>query len=116
MGLAYYGEYLHFFERARGAFIRERGMSYAEVERRGVLLPVREACCRYRHPSRYDDLIWIRTGVDEWTRVSLTFRYEIRDESKSEILATGHTQHACVGSDFKPTRVPDWLKAMFGAA
>lgn len=113
MGLAYYGEYMHFFERARSAFIRERGMSYAEVERKGVLLPVREACCRYRHPARYDDLIWIRAGIGEWSRVSITFVYEVWDEPKSQLLATGHTQHACVGPDFKLVRVPEWLKEMF---
>ncbi len=32
MGVLYYAEYLHLFERSRSLFIRERGMSYAEVE------------------------------------------------------------------------------------
>lgn len=51
MGVLYYAEYLHIFERARSAFIRERGMSYADVEKRGIILPVREAQCRYRSPA-----------------------------------------------------------------
>ncbi len=115
MGLAYYGEYLHYFERVRSAFIRQQGMSYADVERRGVLLPVREAYCRYRLPSRYDDLIWLRTGVSEWSRVAVTFQYEIRDESRERVLATGHTQHACVSPEYKLIRAPAWLRALFDA-
>ena len=56
MGYLYYAEYLHLFERSRSEYIREMGMSYAEVERLGIMLPVREAQCRYRRPARYDDL------------------------------------------------------------
>lgn len=113
MQQAYYGEYLHFFERARGLFIRERGMSYAEVERRGVLLPVREASCRYRRPTRYDDLIRVRIGVAKWGGASVTFVYEVWDEAREHLMAEGRTQHACVGPDFKPVRVPAWLKELF---
>lgn len=112
MGVLYYGEYLHLFERARSQFIRERGMSYAEVERRGVLLPVREACVRYRAPSHFDALIHIHTGIREWRRASLSFVYEVLDESKSSVLVTGHTQHALVDRQFKPHPVPGWLKEL----
>ena len=43
MGVLYYAEYLHLFERARNAYIRQCGMSYADVEKKGIILPVREA-------------------------------------------------------------------------
>lgn len=112
MGVLYYAEYLHLFERARSEFIRARGMSYAEVERRGIYLPVREAACRYRHPARYDDLVWIRTGINEWGRASMRFVYELRNEDKSLVLATGSTQHAVVNAQGKPTAMPDWLRGM----
>ena len=87
MGVLYYGEYLHLFERARSLFIRERGMSYAEVEHRGILLPVREAHCRYRVPARYDDLLHIRVGISEWGRASMTFTYEVHNADKTTITA-----------------------------
>ncbi len=113
MGLVYYGEYLHFFERSRGLFIRERGMSYAEIEQRGFFLPVREAQCRYRSPARYDEMIWVRVGISEWTRASMLFVYEIYDASKEKLLATGSTQHACVNAEHKPVRIPEWFRQMF---
>lgn len=36
MGVLYYAEYLHLFERVRGTYIRRCGMSYAEVEKRNL--------------------------------------------------------------------------------
>ncbi|MEF2146016.1 MAG: thioesterase family protein [Desulfovibrionaceae bacterium] len=114
MGVLYYAEYLHLFERARSLFIRERGMSYAEVEHRGFFLPIREASCRYRSPARYDEHIWVRCGITDWKRASMTFVYEILDSEKKLLHATGATEHACVNKQGKPVRVPDWLREMFG--
>lgn len=112
MGVVYYAEYLHFFERARNAYIRDCGMSYSEVEKRGVLLPVRDVACRYRSPARYDDLIFVRAGISEMGGASLTFVYEIWNEDKSLLLCEGHTRHATVTPAGKPERMPPWLKKL----
>ncbi|WP_027178116.1 acyl-CoA thioesterase [Maridesulfovibrio bastinii] len=114
MGVVYYAEYLHFFERARSLFIRERGMSYSDVEKRGIFLPVREANCRYRLPAHYDDQLQIRVGISEWRRASVLFVYEIYNSDRTKIIATGSTEHACVDPESRrPVRVPDWLKEIF---
>jgi len=113
MQVLYYAEYLHLFERSRSQFIRERGMSYNTVEERGVFLPVREAGCRYRRPARYDDLLQIRVGITEWGRASVTFGYQVFDEPRENLHATGMTQHACVSPDGRPIKIPDWLKSLF---
>jgi len=115
MGVLYYAEYLHIFERARSFFIREHGMSYAEVERRGIILPVREASCRYRAPVRFDDEIQVLTGISEWKRVSIRFAYEVWNKDRTVLHATGMTEHASVNPEGKPVRVPDWLKGLFEA-
>lgn len=110
MGVMYYAEYLHLFERSRSEFIRERGVSYAEIEKKGVILPVREAQCRYRSPARYDDLVLVRAGISEMKRASLRFVYEIWNEDKSLLLAEGMTQHAVVDCDVHPIPIPEWFK------
>ena len=116
MGVAYYGEYLHWFERARGQLIRERGMSYAGVEARGLYLPVREAAVRYRRPARYDDALAVRAAVSEWGRASLSFTYEVWGPPEdATLIATGATQHACTSPEGRPVPVPDWLREIFGA-
>ncbi len=109
MGVVYYAEYLHFFERARNEYIRALGMPYTRVEERGLYLPVREASCRYRRPARYDNLLEIRAGIDRWGKASLNFVYEIYDQERELLLAQGATQHACVNKEGRPVPAPDWF-------
>lgn len=113
MGVVYYANYLHFFERARNEIIRSTGMSYVEVEERGIFLPVREVSCRYRKSLKFDDFAQIRVGIAEWGRASMTFVYEIHDESRKNIYATGFTQHAAVDKNGRPVAIPDWLRDAF---
>ena len=113
MGVVYYANYLHLFERGRSELIRNLGFSYSVVEERGIFLPVREASCRYLAPARYDDVIHIRTGLAGQSRASLNFVYEITDEKREHVLTRGMTQHAVVNAQGRPVRVPDWLSALF---
>ena len=114
MGVVYYANYLHLFERGRGELIRGLGFSYATVEERGIFLPVREANCRYLAPARYDEIIHIHTGLASQSRASLSFVYEITNADQSAVLTRGSTQHAVVNATGKPVRVPEWLQALFG--
>lgn len=112
--VVYHAEYLHWFERARGAYIRKRGMSYREVEERGIILPVRQCGLRYLRPARYDDHVVITTGVVAVGRASMDFSYVVRladaaPDDPAAILCTGQTEHAVTGPDGKPVRIPDWL-------
>jgi len=114
MGVVYYANYLHLFERGRSELIRGLGFSYSVVEERGIFLPVREATCRYLAPARYDEIIHVRTGLAGQSRASLDFVYEIASEDKSRVLTRGTTQHAVVNAQGRPVRIPDWLSALFG--
>lgn len=112
MGVMYYAQYLYLFERSRNEFIRSLGMSYAEVEKRGVLLPVRDVNCRYRSPARYDDLVYVRAGINDWGKASVNFVYELWDEQKDLLLAEGSTRHALVNRQGKPMPMPLWFRRL----
>jgi acyl-CoA thioester hydrolase len=113
MGVLYYAEYLHIFERARTAFTHACGLSYRNVEQRGIYLPVREALCRYRNPARYDDLLTVGCRVAKPRRASFTFVYRVVDESRALLLAEGSTEHACTDARGKPVAAPDWFRRAF---
>ena len=113
MGVVYYAEYLHYFERSRSLYIRERGISYSEVEKKGIYLPVREASCRYRIPAHYEDQLNIHVGISKWKRASVKFVYEIYKNDRSIHVASGFTEHACVNSEGRPVKVPSWLRDLF---
>ncbi|MFP4168925.1 MAG: acyl-CoA thioesterase [Desulfonatronovibrionaceae bacterium] len=112
MGVVYYANYLHWFEIGRNTYIRERGLTYREIEDRGIFLPVTRMECRYLAPATFDQEIFIRAGIKKWGRASLVFAYEITDKDKQKVLTKGFTEHACVNSSSRPTRAPDWLKEL----
>lgn len=77
MGFAYHAHYLVWLDIGRTDFIRQLGVSYAELEKTGLLLAVSEAQVRYAAPARYDDVIRIECWVDRVQSRSITFGYEI---------------------------------------
>ncbi len=112
MGVVYCANYLHLFERGRNELIRSLGFSYAEVEARGVFLPVREAQCRYLAPARYDDLLRVYTELTKCGRASLHFVYQITSPDGARVLTRGSTQHAVVNSSGRPVAIPQWFQAV----
>ncbi|MCA1742563.1 MAG: acyl-CoA thioesterase [Desulfonatronovibrio sp.] len=112
MGVVYYANYLHWFEMARGTYIRERGISYVKIEEKKLFLPVIRAECKYFQPARFDDIIYVRAAISKWGRASFIFDYEVTSEDRSRVLTIGQTGHACVNELGKPVRVPEWLKKM----
>ena len=108
MQVVYYASYLRFFEGARNEWIRALGLTYAQIESRGIFLPVMEASVRYLRPARYDDLLEIPVTVTH-TRVKVRFDCVVHRQGEAAALALGHTVHACVGREGRPTRAPDWL-------
>ncbi|HBC85526.1 MAG TPA: thioesterase [Lentisphaeria bacterium] len=108
MGVVYYAHYLVYFERLRNELLRDAGLPYSEIEKQGVILPVIEAVCRYKTPARYDDLLTIIGWVDEIKGVKVRICCEVRKDG--ELLAEGHTVHACVDiNSRRPVRPPGRL-------
>ncbi|HZZ84448.1 MAG TPA: thioesterase family protein [Anaeromyxobacteraceae bacterium] len=105
MGVVYYANYLRFFEAGRNEFIRAKGLRYRDFEEQHRLqLPVIEAQVAYKAPARYDDLLLVETRLTEVRRASARFGYRI--VRAGELLATGHTVHACVDLEGKVQRMP----------
>jgi acyl-CoA thioester hydrolase len=106
MNMAYYANYLRWFEIGRSELIRHLGLPYAGIETMGFRLPVTEAFCKYNKPARYDEVILIQTGVGFLRRASLRFEYRISNQ-ENDLLAQGHTIHACLDKDGKIVRLPE---------
>jgi acyl-CoA thioester hydrolase len=87
--------------------MREKGMSYRELESEDIFLPVVEAHCHYVKPARYDDLLEITTSAKMPNRVRVHFAYKIHRAEDGELLATGTTHHVSVDTDHRPRRLPE---------
>ena len=109
MGIVHHSNYVKFFEVARTEWLRAMGITYAEMERRGVMMPIVDVAVKYRNPALYDELISVTAFVDEAPMARMTFRYEVRGEDGREI-ATGSTTLGFIDSQTRrPLRAPQWL-------
>ncbi|MFN9215623.1 MAG: acyl-CoA thioesterase, partial [Gemmatimonadota bacterium] len=63
LGVVYHANYLGWCEVGRTVYIRRFGLSYAEMERRGLQLAVADAALRFLAPARYDDPVVVRTRL-----------------------------------------------------
>mgnify|MGYP003303470412 FL=1 len=109
MGIVHHSNYVKFFEVARTEWLRAAGLTYAEMERRGVMMPIVEVQVKYRQPAYYDELITVRVEVAELPMARMTFRYEIRGEDGRDI-ASGLTTLGFIDKETRrPQRAPQWL-------
>lgn len=106
MGYVYYGNYATYLEVARVEALRQLGVSYRELEDRGILLPVAEYQIKYFLPAYYDDELIIKTSITEMPGVKIKFSYEIYKEDK--VISKASTDLVFVEkTSMRPTRCPN---------
>ena len=113
MGVVYHSNYFVWFEVARTDLLRNNGSTYKDMEAEGFSLPVIEAHCEYKQPARYDDELEIRVEAALVSPARVRFSYEVVRASDAQTLVTGHTVHASIDRDGRPTRLPDRVKGLF---
>lgn len=106
MGYVYYGNYATYFEVGRVEAMRVLGISYAELEEEGIMMPVIRYEIDYKKPAFYDEELTIVTRVREVPRSRITFEYETWN-AKGELLNSAMTQLVFVDSKtMRPLRAP----------
>ena len=109
MGIVHHSNYVKFFEVARTEWLRAAGLTYAEMERRGVMMPIVDVRIKYRQPAYYDELITVRAEVMQMPMARMTFYYEVRGEDGRDI-ASGLTTLGFIDKETRrPQRAPQWL-------
>jgi acyl-CoA thioester hydrolase len=113
MGIVHHASYLSYFEAARVAWLRRRGVNYATWAARGWHLPVVEASVRYRAPARFEDVVTVEVHLADVRSHSLRFAYGVTRQDPPRgspvMLAEGETRLACVNAEHKLMRMPEPL-------
>src|SRR5579862_3750795 len=112
MGHAYYANYLYWFEQARGAWCRDRGFTYKDMEEMGFFLPVVEAHVRYKGEVLYDEWVVVRVWSSEIRRATIRFDYEVFNESRNKLTTDGYTWHVLMGRERKAISIPPVIREM----
>jgi acyl-CoA thioester hydrolase len=112
MGQAvYHGNYFHFFELAREAFLRDLGFGYPELVARQIHLAIVEAQCHYRQAVRYNDMINIYTGIVSLKSRGIQFHQQIFLSSASKPATEALITTVSISfADFKPVPLPPDLR------
>lgn len=115
MGFVYHANYLIWLDMARTEHMRERGVSYKDLEEQGIYLAVTDVRIRYRQPARYDDLIRIRCWVQDVVSRRVIFEYAVERIETGEVLSTAQTSLIALDRRHILSRIPehvlDLLKA-----
>lgn len=111
MGFLYYGNYALYYEVGRTDMIRGLGVTYRELEERGVIMPVVELRSKYLRPALYDELITIKTILKEWPKDhKITFHSELYNE-KEELLNIAATTLVFLNKEkMQKIHMPEILK------
>ena len=110
-GVVYYSNYLKWFEIGRTEILRQLGLDYADFEKNGMIAPVVEVKCNYKGPALYDDIIIIKTAIDNIGNSSIRFNYEIINKRSGKLLAEGYTVNVFVDKKtMKSATMPESLR------
>lgn len=101
MGIVHHSNYYAWFEVGRGDYIKKVGMTYRDMEEKGVMLPLVESSCKYIEGAKYEDELIIQTFIEEMSGAKIVFNYNVVREKDNKIIAKGSTKHAFVNDEFK---------------
>ena len=96
MGYVHHSQYLVYYEFARLEYFRELGISYKEIEDKGIMMPVIAAKLDYKSPAFYDDVLTIKTKLNI-VGAKFIFQSEIIN-SDNKIINKGTIQVVCIDS------------------
>jgi acyl-CoA thioester hydrolase len=109
LGVVYYGTYPRYYEIARTELLRQYGITYKEIEGKGVVWPVRSLHITYLKPAFYDDLLTVRTIIEELPMVRFKIKTEIYN-SENELI--NHGEVVLISTNpvtGKAMKTPQWL-------
>src|SRR4030042_2355182 len=108
-GVLYHGTYPRDYEVSRTELLRQYGITYREIEERGLVLPVRSLHITYLKPAFYDELLRVRSIIEELPTVRFKIKTEIYN-SRNELINQGEvvlvSTNPRTGRAVKP---PSWF-------
>jgi acyl-CoA thioester hydrolase len=99
MGIAHHSVYPVWFEVARTDLIRNAGVQYSEMERRGLMLPLCDLACHYAFAAHYEEVLRVEAAVASLSAARIVINYRVLREDDGVLLAWGSTTHGFVRSD-----------------
>ena len=112
MGVVYYGNYATYFEVGRVELLRSIGMTYAQMEEEGTMLPVVHMSIDFKKGAKYDEEVILETYLEELPTRKISFYHSLKN-AKGELLVKGNVVLVFVDTKtFKPKYCPEALSEL----
>jgi len=105
MGVVHHSNHIKYFEEARVAWLRDRGLMDVHTPYGPLIFAVLRLENRYFKPARFDDEleVWVQSRF-EGARIH--FRYALWSLRLESVIADGTTVLVPLSADFRPTKIP----------
>jgi acyl-CoA thioester hydrolase len=113
MGVVHHSVYPIWFECGRTDLIQKAGITYDQMEKDGIMLPLLSLKCRYMSPCFYGDTVIVKTGVKNMKPARITFCYEVFRKGCVKPAASGETEHACANRQLKPVNMKKYRPDLY---
>ena len=111
-GLVNNAVYQNYLEWARHEFLLSRGLSFADLTARGVIIVVTHAELDYRQSLRTGDSFVVTVRAIQSSRIRMEFQQEICKQPNGELMLEAKITATAVNERNRPY-FPEELKALF---
>ena len=113
MQFVHHSNYLKYFEIARLQWLSVLDISYADMEKEGILMPVVSAFTNFKKPLFFGDHFQVNVVLRKIPTATIEFDYIIFNQ-KDEVICEGNTVLAFLSPKTKrPMRCPKTLLEKF---
>ena len=116
MGLVHHSNYIRWMEEARIDFMEQLGFPYTEMEKSGVVSPVKSVSCEYLKPCVFGDEAVITVTPASFNGVVLAITYDMRSKKTGEQVCSGRSEHVFLNREGRFVRMkrqmPDFCAAI----
>ena len=108
-GVIHHSVYPIYFEMGRTELLRANSIAYKDLEQNGFAMVVAELNLKYRRPAFYDEKLILTTTCTEVRSAKIIHQYTLKRAADGTVLTEGTSTLACIGSDGKPRRMPEFM-------
>ncbi len=102
MGIVHHSNYIRWFEEARIDMMDQMGLSYDQMEKRGIVSPVIAVEADYLRMVRFGGTVTIETTIKEYNGIKLEIGYRVVDDTTGMVHCRGLTKHCFLNQKGRP--------------
>jgi acyl-CoA thioester hydrolase len=88
--VVHFSNYFRFFEKAEEEFYRRLGFTFKDVHSMGLWFPRVEACCQFKKPARFNDLLEVELTIEGLGEKSIKYGFKVFNKETGVLLADGY--------------------------